>query len=217
MGERASDDVSDPTPRPDARIDWRLGPDGADPNRSFVQKLYWDARPIEWLLPAVAAVAASAVVCLRAHALCLPWAWWQYLGAGFLALNVGFAVAIGTTPVKRYFHRRGDIRGWDLVSLLGDAVFQITLFDAVFVRGPTLGVPWGYALTLGSYVVVVGLVVLYAPLYLRRALAHLFCLAGIALALYVLPSVRGMEWFPFVVLYKYITAHMPREEAYRPA
>ncbi len=209
--------MSDASPHRGARIDWRLGPDGDAPQRSFVEKLYWDARPIEWIIPAVAAVTASAAVCGRARALGLGWTWWQYLCAGFLALNVGFAVAIGTTPVKRYFHQRGDIRGWDLVSLLGDAVFQITLFDAVFVRGPTLSVPWGYALTLGSYVVVVGLIVLFAPLYIRRALAHLFCLTGMALAIYALPPVRGMEWFPFVVLYRYITSHMPREEAYRPA
>ncbi len=209
--------MSDETISRGARIDWRLGPDGDDARRSFVQKLYWDARPVEWITPAAAAVTASALVCGRAHALGLDWAWWRYLTAGFLALNVGFAVAIGTTPVKRYFHQRGDIRGWDLISLLGDAVFQITLFDAVFVRGVTFGVPFGYALVLGSYVVTAGLVVLYAPLYVRRALAHLFCLAGMAIAIYALPPVRGMEWFPFVVLYKYITSHMPREEAYRPA
>jgi hypothetical protein len=219
LGERVVtvDSTGDAPPSRAARIDWRLGPDGAGERRSFVAKLYWDARPIEWVVPAIAAATASAVVTCRAQALGLGWSAWQYVVAGFLALNVGFAVAIGTTPVKRYFHQRGDIRGWDLVSLLGDAVFQIALFDWVFVGGRTLGLPGGYTLTLGTYIVGVGLIVLFAPLYIRRALAHLFCLLGMALALYVLPSVPGMEWFPFVVLYKYIASHMPREEAYRPA
>ena len=42
-----------------AVADWRLGPDGAGDGTGMVAKLYWDAQPIEYLLPAVVALLAT--------------------------------------------------------------------------------------------------------------------------------------------------------------
>lgn len=193
--------------------DWRLGAEREE--SSLLRKLWWDLRPAELALPAAVALVAAVGVSLRGGAVGAAWGALEHGVAIFLALNFGYAVAIGTTPVKRYFHRHGDIRGGDLATLLVDAVFQIVLFDAVFGGTPVLGLRWGYSVVLASHVVVAVLGVVFAPLYLRRALAHAFALGGIALALYVLPSVPAMEWFPFVVLYKYVTSHAPREEPYR--
>lgn len=199
-----------------ATADWRLGPDGAGEGQSFVAKLYWDAQPGELALPGVVAVVASVGVCVWASYAGVAWAWYQFAVAAFLALNVGFTVAIGTTPVKRFFHRGGSLWGKDLLTMLVDATCQIVLFDAVFVDATTAGIAWGYSLVLASWVIASGIIITLAPLYIRRAVANTCFLFGTLVALVVLPPIACMQWFPVVVLYKYITAHLPREEPYRP-
>ena len=200
-----------------AVTDWRLGEDEEAVKRSsFLQKLYWDARPVEYLLPYTISIFASISICLFANYRGLDWGWLQFVAGAFFAFNFGFAIAIGTTALKRYFHLQGDIRGFSVVILLGDAAFQVVLFDAVFVSAPVFGFAWGYSIGLAGFITLAGLVILHAPLYIRRAAAHAFFLSGMVMAVYGLPQVNGMEWFPYLILYKYISCHMPREEPYRP-
>lgn len=199
-----------------AVTDWRLGPDAPERAPSMLKGMFWDARPVEMALPAALCVLVPALVVGRAMAPGLGWSAMQSALAALLAMNVGFAVAIGTTPIKRYFHHRGDVRGADLATMLGDAAMQVLLFDWFFPGGSLNGPPFGYSLRLAGWVVLCGLLVTFSPLYIRRAIAHLCFLGGVAMALYGLPTVAGMEWFPFVGLYKYLSAHLPRKEAYRP-
>ena len=91
-----------------ARTNWSLGPDAS---AGLWRKLYWDARPIEIALPVLVCLAATASVLVHASWAELGWSPLQYVVGGWLALNLGFAVAIGTGCVKRYFHQRGASTG----------------------------------------------------------------------------------------------------------
>ncbi len=197
--------------------DWRLGPDGEGEGRSFFQKLHWDVHPAELLLPyGLCALGAVAIVVYGRH-INIGWTLQQYAAAAFLTVNLGFAVAIGTTPIKRYFHREGDIRGAKLATMVLEASAQFFFFNWMFVEVPVAGLTYGYALTLSAMVTGSAFLVLFSPLFIRRAVAHAaFMLTAIG-TIYLLPVIPGMEWYPVVVLYKYISSHMPREEPYRPS
>jgi hypothetical protein len=196
----------------DAVADWRLGPEAAP----LWRRMYWDAHPAELILPASLALLGAVAVAVQASWRGLGWSPAQYALACFLALNLGFAVAVGTAPLKRWFHHRGDIRGRELATVLADAGAQILAFDWLFCEGEVFGLSFGYALALFAYLALAGLAVAFSPLYLRRAVSGASFLLGAIAALYLLPPVPGMEWFGLVVLYKYLVGHLPREEAYRP-
>jgi hypothetical protein len=148
----------------------------------------------------------------------VDWTWWQYLVAALLALDVGGGVVANSlNACKRFYHaplqegERGAVR-LAKNHLLFSAFHVHTLLVSLLYGGG-----WGYGLFWYAMLLVGTLVVLKAPLYLRRPVAMLIVLPAVMINFYGVEAVTGFEWLVPALFLKIIYGHLVREEPYRPA
>jgi hypothetical protein len=197
--------------RPVAVVDWHV-PSGT-PDWLLGTGATVRERALVWASTAVATAAAAGV----ALAQDVGWAWWQWLLVLALTIDVAGGVpanALGTA--KRFYHSAPPPRLPLLLRLAHDHIGFSALHVHPFVVAALLAdatVQWAafwYVVGLAGTVLVVT-----APLYLRRALAA----AVVTTALVVAPAVAapaGLAWFGSVLVVKLVAAHAVREEPYRP-
>jgi hypothetical protein len=155
------------------------------------------------LLPALLAGIAAPVYAWQQA---LDWTGWQLLTASLLALDlVGGVTANATTAAKRWYHRDGQ--GW-LAHLRFTAVhiFHLALVAWLFAGGD-----WGYLALSYGYLLLAAWGIIRSPLRLQRPLAMLLYLGSLLLALYVLPTLPGLEWFLPVFYLKLLLSHLVQE------
>jgi hypothetical protein len=188
---------------PSGSPDWLLGTGATAPERAVV-----------WSATGAAVIALAAV----AMAQDVPWAWWQWLVVLALTIDVAGGVAanaLGTA--KRFYHSPPPPGLRPLPRLLrhhvGFAAVHVHPFVvAALLADATLvwGTAW-YLVSLGGTIMVVT-----APLYLRRALAAGLVTTALVAAPLVDPP-AGLAWLGPVLVLKLVAAHAVREEPYRPA
>ncbi|MBM7807497.1 hypothetical protein JOD57_003334 [Geodermatophilus bullaregiensis] len=188
---------------PAGRPDWLLGT-GA-------------VRAERWSVWAAAGLATGAVVGV-AVVQDVPWQWWQWLVVLALTVDVAGGVpanALGTA--KRLYHSPAPadlppVRRF-LRSPTGFSALHLHPF-AVAALLP--GASWTWALAWYLLCLAGTVLVVRAPLYLRRPLAA----AVVTVALTGAPLVAapaGLGWFGPLLVVKLVAAHAVREEPYRPA
>lgn len=170
------------------------------------------ATSAEFWLQLVPAVVAGIALPLYALLGDLGWNLVQVLVAGLLAFDMtGGIVTNATSTAKRWYHREGQ-GVWQHFGFILVHGAQIFLVAWLF-----RGLDWPFFGTFYSYLIVTSLVILWAPLYLRRPLALILYCGAVVLGLYVFPAAAGMEWFvPFFFL-KLLVSHLVKEAPYRPA
>jgi len=163
---------------------------------------------LQFVLPLGAAGAAVA------YAACAvgTWSALQYVFCALLAFDiVGGIITNATSSGKRWYHRAGQgfPQHFGFVALhLGHLALMSWLF---------LGFALSWLVTSGLYLLVSGVAILLAPLYLQRPIALLMYAGSVLLALYALVPPPGMEWFLPLFYLKLLVAHLPKEEAYHPS
>lgn len=130
------------------------------------------------------------------------WSAAQIIVAGLLAFDIaGGVVDNATRAARRWYHRPGM------------GFRQHYGFIAVHFLHPLLVVllfrpgDWTFFLLVYGYLMLAALVLLRAPVYLRRPLALLLVMGGALLTLYGVTPTPGLEWL-FVAFYlKLLLAH----------
>lgn len=165
----------------------------------------------ESMLTALWALACTAAAVAYALSSDLGWSPLQVVVVALVSLDVGGGIADNASnSAKEWFHRSAQGPKQHLLFVLAH-VHPFVLALAF----PALG--WGTAAALYAYLLVAALVVVLAPLYLKRPAAFVLYCGALLLSLYVLDAPRGLEWFaPFFFL-KLLLAHLLPEQAYRPA
>ena len=147
----------------------------------------------------------------------IPWAWWQFVVAALLALDVlGGVVANALNSCKRFYHSPVKPEETGLNGLVKNHIvftaFHIhTVIVGVLFGGLNLGYGlfWYFALLASS------VFVLMLPLYLRRPVAMGIIMLALLVNLYVIRSVIGFEWLVPALFLKIVYGHLVREEPYR--
>lgn len=146
------------------------------------------------------------------------WTWAQYALAAALTLDAtGGAVANALNSAKRFYHSPPQAEEGAAAAFFKNH-FAFTLLHvhpliigfAFGEGGWTYGLFWYLALALSA------ILILNAPLYLRRPLAAGIVLLAILINAYLIPPVSGFEWFAPVLFLKIVAGHLVREEPYRP-
>lgn len=162
---------------------------------------------LQFVLPLGAAVAA---VAYASHAI-ESWTVIQYMLCAVLAFDiVGGIITNSTSSGKRWYHRTGQ----GFPQHFGFVMLHLGHLAIVSWLFLTFDLLW--LVTAGIYLLIAGLAIILSPLYLQRPVALVMYAGSVLLALYVLASPPGMEWFLPLFYLKLLVAHLPREEAYRP-
>lgn len=193
------------------RIDWEYSgkPDGffGTGATKFEQGIVW-----------VFGILGTALLGWVAWTHSIPWAWWQYVIAALLALDVlGGVTANALNSCKRFYHSpiHTEETGFTALSKNHYAfvVFHIhTIIVGIFFGGFDLGYGffWYFALLACTFLLV------NIPLYLQRPMALGLIMLAILVNLYVVRPVVGFEWLVPALFLKLIYGHLVREEPYRP-
>jgi hypothetical protein len=166
----------------------------------------------EWLTIGFFTFLGGVVLPLVAYARGVDWSIGQYLVAGFLALDLsGGIVTNATAAAKRWYHRRGQSFRQHF-SFTAVHVVHIALVAWLF-----RDLDWVFFLVMAATLLGAAVIILRAPLYLRRPLAFGLFAFSILIGVYAVAPTVGLEWFiPFLFL-KLLVSHLLREEPYRPA
>ncbi|RLV57499.1 hypothetical protein D9V41_02405 [Aeromicrobium phragmitis] len=148
----------------------------------------------------------------------VPWVWWQWLLAAVIGFDVlGGVVANALNSAKRS-HFGPAAPGASFGERL---VRRPVLFAAVHVQPWIVALAfapalwwWGAVWHLGVLAAV--MIVVGAPLYLRRPVAAALVLLAV-LGSMMLGAPEGWSWLPAAMALKLVLAHAVREEPYRPA
>jgi hypothetical protein len=147
------------------------------------------------------------------------WTVWQYLLAGVIAFDVvGGIVANSLNSCKRFYHspaKPGEPRYSPLLR-------NHLAFAALHIYPLLVAVLYGtgnyfYGIAWYGFLVVGALIVLKAPLYLKRPLAFLLIAFALLINLYLIQPIHGFEWLVPALFIKILYGHLVPEEPYRPA
>ena len=160
----------------------------------------------EFLLGIIPSIIA--VIALLAYAIYkdLGWSIWQLIIGAFFAFDVtGGVIFNASASAKLWYHRPGQ--GFKQLFIA-----TIAHVHPFFIAWLWLGGEWNYFFIAYGFLLLAVLIILIAPLYLRRPIAITLYLVGLIIAIYFLPQIRGLEWFlPFFYL-KLLISH-PLKEA----
>ncbi len=149
----------------------------------------------------------------------LNWAFWQYLVAGGIALDVGGGVVANSlNACKRFYHSppQADEPGW-VRWLKRPMVFVLLHVHPLAVACLYGDGAWGVGLLWYGLLLVSAWLVLRVPLYLRRPVAMALTLGALVVNVYVVPLSPGFAWLIPALFLKIVYGHVVREEPYRPA
>lgn len=164
----------------------------------------------ELALELAAALLAPLLLLLYAQQADLGWTGWQPLAAALLAFDLaGGVVTNAANAAKRWYHRPAQ---GPRQHLLFVALHVHPFLVAWLFQGGDWSTAWfGY-----GYLLLAALVIVYAPLYLKRPFAMLLLLGGLALGLYVVQPAPGMEWFLPTFYLKLLVSHLLPEAPFAP-
>jgi len=149
----------------------------------------------------------------------VTWPWWEFLIAGLIGADVGAgAVANALNSCKRFYHSPVKNEESGLTALAQQPMFFAAFHIYPLLAGIIFG-PWDlyYGFVWYMAMLASGLLILRAPLYLRRPAAVMLVCTAILINAYLLPCPRGFEWLVPLLFIKILLGHMVREEPYRPA
>lgn len=137
------------------------------------------------------------------------WSIIQLIVAVCIGLDLwGGVVANATSTTKRWYHRAGQGFVQHLLFVCAH-ILHIALLVWLF-----RSLDWYFAGVIGGYLLITTLLILKAPLYLRRPLALLVCCGSFPVNSYVVSPTSGLEWFVPVLFLKLIIGHIVPEEPY---
>ncbi len=147
-----------------------------------------------------------------------PWAWWQYLIVGLIALDIaGGVVANATNSCKRFYHTPSGPESTAAErffkrGMTFDVLHVYPIVVALVLPGGSagIGVAW-YVALIGSAAAVRA-----TPLYLKRPVAFLLIGVAVVVSTYALPPAPGVEWLMPLLFLKIVYGHGVQEEPYRP-
>lgn len=153
-------------------------------------------------------LALSLLILLPLYLYDTGWSLLQWLIAVFIVADIcGGAMTLAMSPAKRWYHRTGQTAFSHLLFVsLHIHPFIIVLF---------FGGEWIWALLVYGLVVLAGLLVVHAPLYLQRP-GSVFFIAVSVIIQGIIPAPVGFIWFAPLFFIKLIGGHCTREEPYRP-
>lgn len=155
-------------------------------------------------------VTAGAAVVYAVYAVG-TWTIVQYIFCAVMAFDImGGIITNATSSGKRWYHRNGQ----GFPQHLGFVTLH--LVHLALVSWMFLGFDFCWLVAAGMYLLVSSLTIVLSPLYLQRPIALLMYACSVLLALYVLASPEGLEWFLPLFYLKLLVAHLPKEMAYRP-
>lgn len=170
-----------------------------------------DATSAEILLQFSVAFAAAAVLVFAEARGDGGWSLSQRVVGAVLAFDLfGGVVTNATSAAKRWYHRADQTWRHHMGFILVHAL-QPALVVGFFA--PT---QVGFALASFGFVLAGALVILFAPLYLRRPLASSLVALAVVVGLYGLESPAYFEWFFPVYALKLLHAHLLFEAPFRP-
>lgn len=147
------------------------------------------------------------------------WAWWQYVLAALLALDLfGGAVSNAANSTKRQYYGPDFAQAGGIGRIVRAPVVFTSLHVYPFLIVALFpGGSWAWAATMYG-IAVAGAVIVdrLVPRYLQRPVAMLVFILALLVPLF-LHAPPGWAWFPVVYLAKLVLAHAVREEPYRPA
>ncbi|MEM8533633.1 MAG: hypothetical protein AAGF95_22515 [Chloroflexota bacterium] len=139
------------------------------------------------------------------------WSILQLIVAVCIGLDLwGGVVAHATSTTKRWYHRPGQSFIQHFLFVCAH-VLHIALLAWLF-----RALDWYFVGVIGGYLLITTLLILKAPLYLRRPLALLVCCGALIVNSYVVAPTPGLEWFVPVLFLKLIIGHIVPEEPYLP-
>jgi hypothetical protein len=147
----------------------------------------------------------------------MNWAWWQYVIAALLALDVlGGVVANSLNSCKRFYHSPLKPEETGLTGLSKNHFAFTALHVHPLLVGLLFGNSiWGYGLFWYLALILSAVIVMFAPLYLQRPLAMGLIMTAILLNYYFLQPVTGFEWLMPALFLKIVYGHIVREEPYQ--
>jgi hypothetical protein len=148
----------------------------------------------------------------------LEWTWWQYLLAAAIAADLGGGmVANSLNSCKRFYHSPLRDNEIGFTRLAKNHYFFSALHIYPLLVGLFFGnVDWLYGLFWYGALLLSTVVVLKAPLYLRRPLAMLLILLALLANYYLIEPASSFEWLVPALFLKIVYGHLVREEPYRP-
>ena len=163
----------------------------------------------EFLLGMIPSVVAAIIVPVYAIHQKLGWSVWQLLIVTFFAFDLtGGVIFNATSSAKLWYHRSGQ--GFKQLFISTSAHIH-----PIFIAWLWLDGDWSYFFITYGFLLLAVLLILKAPLYLRRPIAITLYLAGLIISLYFLAQIRGLEWFlPFFYL-KLLISHPLREAPFK--
>ncbi len=165
----------------------------------------------EILLQTIPVIIAAVVAPLYALYSVKYWSLIQYLICSLLAFDtIGGVITNATSSAKRWYHRKGQ----GFKQHLG--FIFIHLFHLLLVAWLFIGFDIKWFLVTSVYLVIASITILKTSLYLQRPIALLMFTIGLLISLYVLPEIKGLEWFLPLFYLKLLVGHLPKEEPYRP-
>jgi hypothetical protein len=156
-------------------------------------------------------IAAAIAMPLYAYLNGFNWSLIQYILATLIAFDmVGGIITNATSSAKRWYHRPGQgfKEHFSFIALHVGYVFLVAwLFRSM---------DWTYFGVFSAGLLLAALIVLRAPLYLRRPLALGIIVIALLVNSYGFSPTIGLEWFVPFLFTKLIASHALREEPYRP-
>lgn len=145
------------------------------------------------------------------------WEWWQLALASLLALDVlGGVAANALNSCKRFYHSELKAGETGFTALAKNHLVFSLLHIHPLLIGLLFGnLNWGYGVVWYAALVLSTVLVLAAPLYLRRPLALGLVMTAILLNGYFIVPVHGFEWLMPAMFLKIVYGHNVREEPYR--
>jgi hypothetical protein len=193
------------------RIDWNYSgrPDGFFGTGATIPE-----QALVWAIGVLGTVLLGWVAWTRS----IPWAWWQYVIAALMGLDVlGGVVANSLNSCKRFYHSLLKPEETGFTALSKNHFTFTVIHIHPLLAGLLFGnMNWGYGLFWYLVLVVTSLLVLQFPLYLQRPAAMGVIMIAILLNLYIIQPVPGFEWLVPALFLKIVYGHIVREEPYRP-
>ena len=194
-----------------AHVDWKYS---GKPDVMFGTGATAAEQALVWIF----GLTGTAILGWMAWTQSLPWAWWQYVIAGLMALDVlGGVVANSLNSCKRFYHAplQPEETGSTAFAKnhVGFSALHVHPIIAALFFGTT---NWGYGLIWYAALIRATIAVLRIPLYLRRPAAMGIIMTAILLNIYIIPPIMGFEWLVPALFLKIVYGHIVQEEPYRP-
>lgn len=140
----------------------------------------------------------------------VQWSAWLWLIALLMALDLfGGVIANATSTTKRWYYRPGQ----GFRQHITFVAYHIYPFLVAWLYRDG---DWLYGVFAYGYLLIAAVLILRTRLYLKRPLALLLYLLGLALPLLLMKPTPGLIWFLPVLYLKLLVCHLVPEAPFRP-